>query len=111
MGPKFVVVIKKGEHGAMFFGEYETHVLLCVPTDRVVDPTGAGDTFAGGMMGLTEQDSFDADALKTAMALRHRRRELKRRRLWQRAGCKRSRAKTSRSRMGEYRKMLSFLAC
>lgn len=68
MGPKFVV-IKKGEHGAMFFGEYETYVLPAFPTDRVVDPTGAGDTFAGGMMGyLTEQDSFDADALKTAMA-------------------------------------------
>lgn len=68
MGPKFVI-IKKGEHGAMFFGEYETYVLPAYPTDRVVDPTGAGDTFAGGMMGyLTEQDSFDADTLKTAMA-------------------------------------------
>ena len=68
MGPKFVV-IKKGEHGAMFFGEYETYVLPAFPTDRVVDPTGAGDTFAGGMMGyLTEQDSFDAETLKTAMA-------------------------------------------
>lgn len=68
MGPKFVV-IKKGEHGAMFFGEYETYVLPAYPTDRVVDPTGAGDTFAGGMMGyLTSQDSFDAETLKTAMA-------------------------------------------
>lgn len=68
MGPKFVI-IKKGEHGAMFFGEYETYVLPAYPTDRVVDPTGAGDTFAGGMMGyLTEQDSFDAETLKTAMA-------------------------------------------
>jgi cytidine kinase len=68
MGPKFVI-IKKGEHGAMFFGEHETYVLPAYPTDRLVDPTGAGDTFAGGMMGyLTEQDSFDAETLKTAMA-------------------------------------------
>lgn len=68
MGPKFVI-IKKGEHGAMFFGEYETYVLPAYPTDRLVDPTGAGDTFAGGMMGyLAERDDVDADTLKTAMA-------------------------------------------
>jgi sugar/nucleoside kinase (ribokinase family) len=68
MGPKFVI-IKKGEHGAMFFGEYETYVLPAYPTSRLVDPTGAGDTFAGGMMGyLAQQDAFDPDTLKTAMA-------------------------------------------
>jgi sugar/nucleoside kinase (ribokinase family) len=68
MGPKFVI-IKKGEHGAMFFGEYETYVLPAYPTDRLVDPTGAGDTFAGGMMGyLAERDGFDPETLKTAMA-------------------------------------------
>jgi sugar/nucleoside kinase (ribokinase family) len=68
MGPKFVV-IKKGEHGAMFFSEYETYVLPAFPTDKVVDPTGAGDSFAGGMMGyLAEQDNFDPETLKTAMA-------------------------------------------
>ncbi|QDS99838.1 PfkB family carbohydrate kinase [Adhaeretor mobilis] len=68
MGPKFVV-IKKGEHGAMFFGEHETYVLPAYPTENVVDPTGAGDSFAGGMMGyLAEKDNFDADTLKTAMA-------------------------------------------
>jgi sugar/nucleoside kinase (ribokinase family) len=68
MGPKFVV-IKKGEHGAMFFGEHETYVLPAYPTARLVDPTGAGDTFAGGMMGhLAQRDAFDADTLKTAMA-------------------------------------------
>jgi sugar/nucleoside kinase (ribokinase family) len=53
----------------MFFAEHETYVLPAYPTLHVVDPTGAGDSFAGGMMGyLTEQDSFDAEALKTAMA-------------------------------------------
>jgi hypothetical protein len=67
-GPKFVV-IKKGEHGAMFFSEFETYVLPAFPTSTLVDPTGAGDTFAGGMMGyLAELDAFDADSLKRAMA-------------------------------------------
>jgi sugar/nucleoside kinase (ribokinase family) len=68
MGPKFVV-IKKGEHGAMFFSEHETYVLPAFPTEKVVDPTGAGDSFAGGMMGyLAQHDNFDAESLKTAMA-------------------------------------------
>jgi sugar/nucleoside kinase (ribokinase family) len=68
MGPRFVV-IKKGEHGAMFFSEHETYVLPAFPTERVVDPTGAGDSFAGGMMGyLAEQDNFEPATLKTAMA-------------------------------------------
>jgi sugar/nucleoside kinase (ribokinase family) len=68
MGPRFVV-IKKGEHGAMFFSEHETYVLPAYPTPEVVDPTGAGDSFAGGMMGyLTEQDNFDPKILKEAMA-------------------------------------------
>jgi sugar/nucleoside kinase (ribokinase family) len=68
MGPKFVV-IKKGEHGAMFFGEHETYVLPAYPTERLIDPTGAGDTFAGGFMGyVAQQDAFDAETLKTAMA-------------------------------------------
>ena len=68
MGPKFVV-IKKGEHGAMFFSEDETYVLPAFPTPNVIDPTGAGDSFAGGMMGyLSEQDNFDPATLKTALA-------------------------------------------
>jgi sugar/nucleoside kinase (ribokinase family) len=68
MGPRFVV-IKKGEHGAMFFSEHETYVMPAFPTEKVVDPTGAGDSFAGGMMGyLTQHDNFDPVALKTAMA-------------------------------------------
>jgi len=68
LGPKFVI-IKKGEHGAMFFSEHETYVLPAFPTEQVVDPTGAGDSFAGGMMGyLAEQDNFEPETLKTAMA-------------------------------------------
>jgi sugar/nucleoside kinase (ribokinase family) len=68
MGPRFVV-IKKGEHGAMFFSEHETYVLPAFPTERVIDPTGAGDSFAGGMMGyLTAEDEFEPQTLKMAMA-------------------------------------------
>jgi sugar/nucleoside kinase (ribokinase family) len=68
MGPRFVI-IKKGEHGAMFFSDHETYVLPAYPTPQVVDPTGAGDSFAGGMMGyLSEQDDFEPETLKTAMA-------------------------------------------
>jgi len=68
MGPKFVV-IKKGEHGAMFFGEHEMYVMPAYPTDGLVDPTGAGDAFGGGMMGyLAEQGNFDPATLKKALA-------------------------------------------
>jgi cytidine kinase len=68
MGPSFIV-LKKGEHGAMFFSQYETYVLPAYPTARVVDPTGAGDSFAGGMMGyLAECGNFDPKTLKTALA-------------------------------------------
>jgi len=68
MGPKFVV-IKKGEHGAMFFSEHETYVMPGYPTPDVVDPTGAGDSFAGGMMGyLAERGDFEPKTLKEALA-------------------------------------------
>jgi sugar/nucleoside kinase (ribokinase family) len=68
LGPRFVV-IKKGEHGAMFFSTHETYVLPAYPTERVIDPTGAGDSFAGGMMGyLASQGNFEPQTLKEAMA-------------------------------------------
>ncbi len=68
MGPRFVV-LKKGEHGAMFFSEHETYVLPAYPTADVVDPTGAGDSFAGGMMGyLTEKNDFSPKTLKESLA-------------------------------------------
>ncbi|NBV46084.1 MAG: sugar kinase [Planctomycetia bacterium] len=68
MGPKFVV-IKKGEHGAMFFSEHEMYVMPAYPTPRVVDPTGAGDSFAGGMMGhLAALGRLDPQSLKEALA-------------------------------------------
>jgi len=50
MGPK-VVVIKKGEHGALLFNEKEAFFAPALPLEEVFDPTGAGDTFAGGFIG------------------------------------------------------------
>lgn len=50
MGPKFVI-LKKGEHGAMLFTSGGVSVLPAYPLAEVVDPTGAGDSFAGGLMG------------------------------------------------------------
>lgn len=68
MGPQFVV-IKKGEHGVIFFSRHETYVLPAYPTANVVDPTGAGDSFAGGMMGyLAQKGNFEPKTLKEAMA-------------------------------------------
>ncbi len=68
MGPRFVV-IKKGEHGSMLCSGGETFVLPAFPAKQVVDPTGAGDSFAGGMMGyLASQDSLHPSVLRRAMA-------------------------------------------
>jgi len=50
MGPRFVA-IKKGEHGALLFGENEFFSCGAYPLEDIHDPTGAGDTFAGGMAG------------------------------------------------------------
>jgi len=68
MGPKFVV-IKKGEHGCMLCTEHDTFVLPAFPAEKVVDPTGAGDSFAGGMMGyLATQVTFSPATIKRALA-------------------------------------------
>jgi sugar/nucleoside kinase (ribokinase family) len=50
MGPKFII-IKKGEHGALLFGEGKIFSAPALPLEEVFDPTGAGDTFAGGFIG------------------------------------------------------------
>ena len=68
MGPTFVV-IKKGEHGAILRHKEGTGVLPAFPAHEVVDPTGAGDSFASGMMGyLCAADDVSVDAIKRAMA-------------------------------------------
>jgi sugar/nucleoside kinase (ribokinase family) len=69
LGPKFVI-IKKGEHGAMFLSREERFVMPAYPLAEVVDPTGAGDSFAGGFMGyLASTGKTDAATLKRAMAV------------------------------------------
>ena len=50
MGPN-VLIIKKGEHGALMFNEKEAFFAPALPLEEVFDPTGAGDTFAGGLVG------------------------------------------------------------
>jgi sugar/nucleoside kinase (ribokinase family) len=68
MGPQFVV-LKKGEHGAMFFSRDETYVMPAYPTPEVIDPTGAGDSFGGGYMGSIASNGDPSPiGLKRAMA-------------------------------------------
>ena len=64
LGPKYVV-IKKGEHGAMLFGEDQFFISPAYPVKNVVDPTGAGDSFAGGLGGyLSEKSELSFENLK-----------------------------------------------
>ncbi|HEY1859175.1 MAG TPA: PfkB family carbohydrate kinase, partial [Gemmataceae bacterium] len=68
LGPKFVI-LKKGEHGAILFGDDSLLVMPAYPTADVIDPTGAGDSFAGGILGaLKEDDAPTAANLRRAMA-------------------------------------------
>ncbi|MGJ8548316.1 PfkB family carbohydrate kinase [Winogradskyella wichelsiae] len=67
MGPKFVV-IKKGEHGALLFHDDNVFYAPALPLKEVFDPTGAGDTFAGGFAGyLAKTDNFSFENMKTAV--------------------------------------------
>jgi sugar/nucleoside kinase (ribokinase family) len=68
MGPKFVI-IKKGEHGAMLFSNDGVFVVPAFPTAEVIDPTGAGDSFAGGVLGYLESERKQVPGrLRRAMA-------------------------------------------
>jgi sugar/nucleoside kinase (ribokinase family) len=68
MGPKFVI-LKKGEHGAMLISHDGVYVMPAYPTESVVDPTGAGDSFAGGILGYLASDSSPPPGrLRRAMA-------------------------------------------
>jgi sugar/nucleoside kinase (ribokinase family) len=67
MGPKYVV-IKKGEHGALIFHDEHIFFAPALPLADVYDPTGAGDTFAGGFAGfITQQGDISFDTMKTAI--------------------------------------------
>jgi sugar/nucleoside kinase (ribokinase family) len=67
MGPR-AVVIKRGEYGAALFTENTYFAIPAYPLESVFDPTGAGDTFAGGFMGyLASQDEINEESMRRAM--------------------------------------------
>ena len=67
LGPKFVL-LKKGEHGAFLMGEDVHFSLPAYPVETVVDPTGAGDCFAGGFMGhIAKEGNIEPRTLRQAM--------------------------------------------
>ena len=67
MGPKYVV-IKKGEHGALIFQGKEVFFAPALPLEEVFDPTGAGDTFAGGFAGyITQSENISFENMKNAI--------------------------------------------
>lgn len=67
MGPS-TLIIKKGEHGALLFGENEVFFAPALPLEEVFDPTGAGDTFAGGFIGyLAKTGDISFENMKRAI--------------------------------------------
>ncbi|MDN3675306.1 PfkB family carbohydrate kinase [Flavobacterium branchiarum] len=67
LGPKYVV-IKKGEHGALLFHDKEVFFAPALPLEDVFDPTGAGDTFAGGFAGfITQSENISYTNMKNAV--------------------------------------------
>ena len=67
MGPKYVV-IKKGEHGALLFHNKDVFFAPALPLEEVFDPTGAGDTFAGGFSGfITQSENISFENMKNAI--------------------------------------------
>jgi cytidine kinase len=68
LGPRFVI-IKKGEHGSLLVSERDLAIIPPYPTERVIDPTGCGDSFAGATLGyLAACGRTDAAAVRAAMA-------------------------------------------
>ena len=67
MGPKFLI-IKKGEHGALLFNNENVFFAPALPLEEVFDPTGAGDTFAGGFLGyISKTDDISFENMKRAV--------------------------------------------
>lgn len=67
MGPKYLI-IKKGEHGALLFDKESVFFAPALPLEEVADPTGAGDTFAGGFIGyLAQTQNISFDNMKRAV--------------------------------------------
>jgi len=62
------LIIKKGEHGALLFGENKMFFAPALPLSSIIDPTGAGDSFAGGLMGyLASQPTIDFKTMKKGL--------------------------------------------
>jgi sugar/nucleoside kinase (ribokinase family) len=69
MGPQYLI-IKKGEHGALLFHEEQVFYAPALPLEDVFDPTGAGDTFAGGFIGyLAKTKDISFENMKTAIII------------------------------------------
>jgi sugar/nucleoside kinase (ribokinase family) len=69
LGPKYLIV-KKGEHGALLFHENHVFFAPALPLEDVFDPTGAGDTFAGGFIGyLAKTRDISFENMKTAIIM------------------------------------------
>ena len=69
MGPKYLI-IKKGEHGALLFDAHNVFFAPALPLEEVVDPTGAGDTFAGGFIGyLAQSQNISFENMKRAVII------------------------------------------
>lgn len=67
MGPRYLI-IKKGEHGALLFSKDQIFFAPALPLEEVFDPTGAGDTFAGGFIGyLSKTDNISFENMKCAL--------------------------------------------
>jgi sugar/nucleoside kinase (ribokinase family) len=106
-GPR-IVVVKKGEHGALLFTDEQTFFAPGYPLEEVFDPTGAGDSFAGGFMGwLAYAGGHDVDELRRAMIYGSATGSL----VCERMGLDRMRdldLDTVHDRVREFRRMMSF---
>ncbi|MFC1539348.1 PfkB family carbohydrate kinase [Candidatus Latescibacterota bacterium] len=66
-GPEYIIV-KKGEHGSILVSQDDMFIVLAYPIEKVIDPTGAGDSYAGGLMGyIAKSDSIDIGTIKSAV--------------------------------------------
>jgi sugar/nucleoside kinase (ribokinase family) len=66
MGPQ-ILIVKRGEYGALMFSKGEIFWAPSYPLEDIVDPTGAGDTFAGGFMGYISGDDSSSSGFKRAV--------------------------------------------
>ena len=66
MGPKYII-IKKGEHGSILFSKDKLFIIPAFPVKKVVDPTGAGDSYVGGIAGYLSNHKINFENIKNAI--------------------------------------------